>query len=85
MHPQTLKIAQFKAKAVSTQMAPDSTFKIALSLMAFDAEIMIRKPYSNGIKPPKEWRSGTAIIHQRRGCNFLFFAFARNNPKKLIK
>ena len=38
------EIAQFnKAKCIATQMAPDSTFKIALSLMAFDAEIIDQK------------------------------------------
>ncbi|EQA7279531.1 TPA: class D beta-lactamase, partial [Klebsiella pneumoniae] len=37
------EIAQFNKAKCATQMAPDSTFKIALSLMAFDAEIIDQK------------------------------------------
>ncbi|WP_410260875.1 penicillin-binding transpeptidase domain-containing protein [Klebsiella pneumoniae] len=70
------EIAQFNKAKCATQMAPDSTFKIALSLMAFDAEID-QKTIFKWDKTPKEWRSGTAIIHQRRGCNFLLFGFRK--------
>ncbi|WP_407230733.1 penicillin-binding transpeptidase domain-containing protein [Escherichia coli] len=77
MHPQTLKLLNSIKQKCATQMAPDSTFKIALSLMAFDAEIIDQKTIFKWDKTPKEWRSGTAIIHQRRGCNFLLFGFRK--------
>ncbi|EMX6914812.1 OXA-1 family class D beta-lactamase [Shigella flexneri] len=47
------EIAQFNKAKCATQMAPDSTFKIALSLMAFDAEIIDQKTIFKWDKTPK--------------------------------
>ena len=47
------EIAQFNKTKCSVQMAPDSTFKVALSLMAFDAGIINQETIFTWDKNPK--------------------------------
>ncbi|WP_124038905.1 penicillin-binding transpeptidase domain-containing protein [Escherichia coli] len=74
------EIAQFNKAKCATQMAPDSTFKIALSLWHL-MEIIDQKPYSNGIKPQRNGDLEQQSYTKDVDAIFCCLGFARNNPK----
>nr|BCT23197.1 hypothetical protein [Klebsiella pneumoniae] len=62
-------------------MAPDSTFKIALSLMAFDAEIIDQKTIFKWDKPQRNGDLEQQSYTKDVDAIFCCLGFARNNPK----
>lgn len=79
------EIAQFNKAKCATQMAPDSTFKIALSLMAFDAEIINQKTIFKWDKPQRNGDLEQQSYAKDVDAIFCCLGFARNNPKNWIK